>query len=77
MAQVYFHCSNARGVLLDRRGAEIEDMDDVHQHANRVVRSLINSPGTEDWRNWVLHVSDDLGEEIFVFPFKTMIGRMH
>ena len=24
MTQVYFHCSNTRGVLMDRRGASVE-----------------------------------------------------
>ena len=28
-------------------------------------------------RDWVLHVSDDLGEEIFVLPFEFLLGKPH
>ncbi len=28
-------------------------------------------------RAWVLHVSDDLGEEIFALPFSSIMGRLH
>jgi hypothetical protein len=42
-----------------------------------VVRSLIMAPGPEDWRGWVLHVSDDDGEEIFDLPFASVLGKPH
>jgi hypothetical protein len=77
MAQVYFHCSNARGVLIDRCGADVGDLVEARDHAARVVRSLITTPSPEDWRNWVLHVSDDLGDEIFVVPFASVLGQLH
>ena len=41
------------------------------------MRALVMAPGTEDWRGWVLHVSDDLGEEIFEVPFASVVGRLH
>lgn len=77
MAQVYFHCSNAREALIDRSGAEIGDLAEARDHAARVVRSLITTPTLEDWRTWVLHVSDDLGEEILVVPFASVLGKPH
>lgn len=77
MVQVYFHCSNTRGVLIDGTGAAIRDMTDARDHAACVVRSLIMAANTEDWRDWVLHVSDDLGEEIFVMPFASLLGKLH
>jgi hypothetical protein len=40
-----------------------------------VVRTLIMGPGEEDWRSWVLHVSDDLGDEIFAVPFASVLGK--
>src|SRR5690349_19375684 len=61
VVQVYFHCSNTRGVLIDGTGASVGDMTDARDHAARVVRSLITAANAEDWRDWVLHVSDDLG----------------
>ena len=77
MAQVYFHCSNTQGVLIDRCGAAVDDLVAAHDHAALVVRSLVMAPCREDWRGWVLHVSDDLGDEIFVVPFATVLGKPH
>jgi len=77
MAQVYFHCSNTQGVLIDWAGAAVGDMTDARDHAACVVRSLITAANAEDWRDWVLHASDDLGEEIFVMPFASQLGKLH
>ena len=77
MTQVYFHCCNPKGVMLDRCGAAVGDLADVRDEAERLMRSLIMSEIPEDWRGWVLHVSDDLGEEIFVMPFASVIGKLH
>jgi hypothetical protein len=76
MAQVYFHYSNTEGVF-DRSRAAVGDLFEAHQHATFVVRSLVMTPSAEDWRGWVLHASDDLGEEIFALPFASMLGKPH
>jgi hypothetical protein len=77
MAQVYFHCSNTERVMIDRCGAAIYDLVEAQDHAALVVRSLIMAPSAEDWRSWVLHVSDALGDEIFVLPFASLLGKPH
>lgn len=77
MTQVYFHCSNTEGVWVDRRGAILGDLAEAKDYAALVVRSLIMAPSTEDWRGWVLHVSDDLDEEIFSVPFASLLGKPH
>jgi hypothetical protein len=77
MTQVYFHCSNTEGVWVDRRGAMLDDLAEAKDYAALVVRSLIMAPSTEDWRGWVLHVSDDLDEEIFSVPFASLLGKPH
>jgi hypothetical protein len=77
MTQIYFHCSNSREVLVDRSGAAIEDLAEARDHAACVVRSLISARSTEDWRSWVLHVIDDLGDELFVVPFAFVLGKVH
>jgi uncharacterized protein DUF6894 len=77
MTHVYFHCSNAEGLYLDRRGAEVEDLVEAHQRAAQVVRDYVSSHGPFDWRAWTLHVSDENGEELFLMPFSCMIGRPH
>jgi hypothetical protein len=76
MTEVYFHYSNAEGALLDAR-AVVTDLADVRAYAELVVRSLIMRPGPQDWRGWVLHVSDDLGDEIWALPFVSVLGKLH
>jgi hypothetical protein len=75
MAQVYFHYSNADGALVDRRGTVLDNLADLNDCAMGVVQSLISVPSAEDWRQWVLHVSDDQGEELFVLPFTKLLGK--
>jgi hypothetical protein len=77
MAQVYFRCSNPDGVLLDQRRAAVRDLVEAREHAALVVQSLIKTPNLLDWRGWSMHVSDDLGEEIFVVPFASLLGKLH
>ena len=71
MARVYFHYSNSEGVCVDQRGTAVGNLAEVRDHAARVVQSLITVQGPEDWRDWTLHVSDDLNDEIFVLPFSS------
>ena len=77
MTQIYFHCSNSHGVLADRYGAAVEDLAEARDHAACVVRSLISTHSEEDWRSWVVHVSDDLGDELFIVPFSFVLGELH
>ena len=77
MAQVYFHCSTTQGVVIDRHGTSVADLIDASEQATSVMRSLVTAPNLEDWRGWVLHVSDEAGEEIFVLPFASVIGKPH
>jgi uncharacterized protein DUF6894 len=77
MAQVYFHCSHDELLLVDCCGAEVEGLTDARDRAAMVVRSLIAAPGPEDWRSWILHVSDDLGDEVLTVPFDSLVGRLH
>ena len=75
MTQVFFHCSNTKKVFVDRRGAVVDDLADAREHATRVVQPLTKTRSLEDWRDWVLHVSDDLGDELFVVPFAFVLGK--
>ena len=77
MSQVYFHCSNPQGVLLDRYGAAVCDLAEARDRAASVVRSLTTTRSGEDWRSWILHVSDDLSDELFVVPFAFVLGKPH
>jgi hypothetical protein len=77
MAQVYFHCSNTQEILIDSRGTSVTDIIEACEEASGMVRSLVAEPNLEDWRGWVLHVSDEDGEEIFVLPFVSVLGKPH
>jgi len=77
MTHVYFHCSNADELYLDKRGVEVEDLFEAHQRAAQVVRDLVNGRGPQDWRAWTLHVVDEEGVELFLMPFSYMLGKPH
>jgi hypothetical protein len=77
MAQVYFQYSNTEGVLMDRGGAAVGNLAEACEQATLVVRSLIMAPSEEDWRSWVLHVSDEHGDEIFDVPLTSILGKPH
>jgi hypothetical protein len=75
MAQIYFHYSTSETVVVDPRANTAEDFFDLHDQATRNVRALITAPCPEDWRDWVLHVSDGNGDELFTMPFSSLLGR--
>ena len=75
MSQVYFHCSNPDGVLVDRRGMSVVDLMEAIEEATNLIRLRIAEPSLVDWRDWVLHVSDEAGEEIVVLPFVSVLGK--
>ena len=68
MALVYFHCSN-----IDAAG----NLTQIREQAILAIRALIAAPNMEDWRGWVLHVNDDLGDERFVVPFSLVLCKPH
>ena len=75
MTQMYFHCSNASKVFVDQHGTLVDDIAEARDHATRVVQSFTNKRSLENWRDWVLHVSDDQGDELFVVPFAFVLGN--
>jgi hypothetical protein len=77
MAQVYFHCTSMQGVMIDRCAAAVGDLAEARERAALLVLSLIMAPSLEDWRGWVLHVSNDIGEEIFAVSFASVLGKPH
>ena len=53
------------------------DLADARAHAERMVHKMIMTPSAEDWRDWAVHVTDDLGDELFVLPFSSVLGQLH
>lgn len=77
MARVCFRCSDNDRMLPNRCEIEADDLAEVHEQAAVIMQTLLSSPGPEDWRAWVLHVSDDLDDEILAVPFSSVIGPLH
>jgi hypothetical protein len=77
MREIYFHWSDANHDLIDTRGAAVNDFSDARAHTDRLVRSLIAAPNMEDWRDWVLRVTDEYGDELFAVPFASALGKPH
>ena len=77
MAQVYFHCSNSKEVRIDQSGAVVSDLAEARDYAACVVQSMIRESSAEDWRDWVVHVSDDFDDELFILPFAFVLGKAH
>ena len=77
MTDVYFHYSNERGVIIDRNGTAVADLAEAREHAVSLARSLIMTPSSEDWRGWVLHITDNQDQELFEVPFTTLLGKPH
>ena len=75
LRQVYFHCSNSREVRVDQFGAVVSSLAEARDRAACVVRSLIMEESAEDWRDWVVHVSDDFDDEIFEISFSSVLGK--
>jgi hypothetical protein len=75
MDHVYFHCSSANGVLVDRCGTAVGDLIEARDYAACVVRSLTMTRGAEDWRTWVLHVSDDSATSSLLFPLHPCLAN--
>lgn len=77
MTQIYFHCFNTKKVFVDYRGALVDDLVEARDHAARVVQCVTSERSLDNWRDWVLHVSDDQGDELFVVPFTFVLGKAH
>jgi hypothetical protein len=77
MTDVYFHCTDDGCVLGTTRGVAIDGLVEAFEHADRIVRSYVMTASAEDWRNWVLHATDELGGELFTVPFASVLGKLH
>jgi hypothetical protein len=78
MTDVYFHYSNAHGVLIDRSRTAVDDLVGARKHTDCVARSLIMTASAEDGAAGSSpHVTDNEGDEIFTVPVATVLGRPH
>ncbi len=72
----FFTALTRQHVILDRTGAAM-DLAEARVHAEQLARSYVMTPSAEDWRNWAVHVTDDIGTEMFDLPFTAVLGELH
>ena len=77
MTQVYFHCSNTKKVFVDHLGTVVDSLAEARERATCVVKSFTNECRLKDWHDWVLHVSDDQGDDLFILPFTFVLSKPH
>ncbi len=77
MTEIFFNCSNPSHLLMDKHGIAVSDLSEAFAYADGLVRSMLMEPNVEDWRDWELRVTDELGCEIFVVPFASVLGKLH
>ena len=78
MAQFYFHCASTQQILRDRSGYDLVDLVEARQRASGIVRRVIKTGSArDDWRDWVIVVTDEEDDEMLVVPFSDVIGRPH
>jgi hypothetical protein len=53
------------------------DLAEAREHAEGLVRRPVMTPSVEDWRSWILHVTGELGDELFYVPFASVLGKLH
>jgi len=75
MTLIHFQCSRDGRALRERCAIAVEDLAEARDHAARIVQSFVKMPSSEDWSSWILHVSDDLGNELFIVPFAFALGK--
>jgi hypothetical protein len=70
MAVHYFHCTDGVDMVLDHNGHRMSSPDQILAHAHAVAARLMRAlPGYDDWRNWTVHVYDEMGTVAIVdFP---------
>lgn len=78
MAHLYFHCTNAAEVLPDMHGRDLDSVGDAPAEALEIARLVMScATGLSDFRDWMIHVEDDEGEEVVVVPFSFAKARAH
>jgi hypothetical protein len=78
MAQFFFHCTSSEKVLVDSTGYDLLDLVEVRHCASGIMRRCVETGAVDgDCRDWLMHVTDEEDEEVFVLPFSDIVGRLH
>ncbi len=66
----YFHCTDGRDAVFDRRGRSVMSLDEVEAPARAVAVALMRSvPNHPDWSGWFVGVHDADGRWVADVPF--------
>ena len=79
MSVHYFHCTDGRDLVVDKRGREVGPRQKVEAIARSVALDMIDAvPAFREWDGWAVHVYDTRGQ-VSIVPFpaeaRTPLGR--
>jgi hypothetical protein len=78
MTHLFFHCTGPDEILLDRRGAEVVDLEEAREYALALARYIVESTwGEQDFSQWLIYVSDEEDDEMLTVPFTAALPTLH
>lgn len=78
MFHLYFHCAGSDGIYLDRQGISLSSIDEAHDHAVAVARTMMESAyGVGDFSDWLIYVADEDDEEVLLVSFAAARPTLH
>lgn len=74
MPRYYFSFSSNDEVQKDLDGFELTDAVAAREHALALAANLLrHAPSKEAWRDWVIEVVDEDGNEVFASPLSDVV----
>lgn len=72
MPRYYFHVRDGEQLIEDKDGVKLADLESLGEECKAIVESLLQEEGwlKEDNSHLRLEVVDELGEVVFVVPFR-------
>ncbi|WP_442000444.1 DUF6894 family protein [Microvirga sp. 2TAF3] len=71
----YFNLVDGYEKILDQDGIEVLDLEQARVQALKAIEELLeeDDAAAEDWRNWVLEVTDGSGTILFSIPLSGIL----
>jgi len=74
MPRYFFHVRDRGRMIEDKEGIDLPDFEVIEQECRNAIRAVLDD---EDWQAEIsplaeLHVVDELGRTVMVFPFENV-----